>query len=234
MVNFNPGNEDVPTELSTTTEDSEDSQPEQTTVDDIRLSFEAFNSARAAEMKTGDYPHRVDNNRYIDIQKCLKERLNGGKFDYNVYLSCAGCKNCEQTEDQPLEMKTNQTEARLVKNSKEQQKIDLKNVENVLTDDNVTVEKLNDEIKRLNFELERMNNKLQKITEERNMMNNELLMLKYEEQRKYNEQPKKDENMAPESDESIAPKKDKEEIDVLQLKIKTMANLNNGNDIYDL
>lgn len=223
------------TVLSTTTEDSEDSQPEETTLDDVRVSLEAFNAARSAEMKTGDYPYRVDNNRYNDIQKCLNERLNGGKFDYNIYLSCAGCKNCEQTTDQPLEVKINRTEARLVKNIEQQQKVELKNVENVLNDDdNTTVEKLNNEIKRLNFELEKMNNKLQKLTEERHMLNDELLSMKYEEQRKYSEPPKKDGNMAPKRNERIAPKKDSKEIDIIQLKIKTMANLNKDSNIYDL
>lgn len=220
----------MPKELPTTTEDS---QPEETTLDDLRISYEAFNAARTAEMKTGKYPHRVDSKRYTQIQKCLNDRLNGGKFDYNIYLSCAGCKNCEQKVDQPLDVKINQTETRLVKNLEQQKKVYLKNVEIDLNVDNANVKKLNNEIKRLNFELEKMSNELQKLTEERHMLTNELLLMKSEDQRKYDESSKEDENMATKEDENMTSNEDEEEIDILDLQMKTMADLNKDNDIYD-
>lgn len=49
-------------------------------------------------MKTGRYPYRKKENRYRSVQRCLDERLQGGRFDYDVYMSCVGCPTCNQNK----------------------------------------------------------------------------------------------------------------------------------------
>lgn len=72
--------------------------------DEEETSLEAFEKQRAIE-KSDEFPFRKSDGRYMAVQKCLDKRLKGGKFDYNVYMSCVGCENCGEKSGQKLEIK---------------------------------------------------------------------------------------------------------------------------------
>lgn len=61
--------------------------------------YDAFAARTATEMQTADltaeFPYRKKKSRYHEVQKCMERRSPGGKFDYDVYMTCVGCRTCD-------------------------------------------------------------------------------------------------------------------------------------------
>lgn len=224
-------------------QDTASQTEETTTPDDVEMTYADFNADREREMKTDKFPHRVDSKRYDEIQKCLNERLNGRKFDYKIYMECAGCTYCEDSSED-LE---NQTEKKVpsiqsvpTANLTERLKQNLKAQRNVHTNDhmmfdiNSTAKVMNSEIHRLSSELNRMSDEFQKLAEEKNMIADELQRRDYEERKRYLEEQKNADDEYEEnpeiSDSNETPKKGVISIDIFEMYTKVMSLLNDKDD----
>lgn len=110
MVDFSPNDQDVP---ETTL--AKDRKKVYDVSEEYRNTARAFKRQRAIEIND-DFPYRKSNNRYLAVQECLKTRLNGGKFNYEVYLSCAGCTSCDTVKNERKPKKNKQKQEKTSKN----------------------------------------------------------------------------------------------------------------------
>lgn len=223
LITLSEDDQESPT---TNTIDEKSGEYDEESSESRQNSEEAFEADRNTAMKIGYRPHRAESKGYIEIGKCLADRLNGTKFDFDVYLSCVGCTTCEDGEEstkrskvltgKALEAKVDETKAKVLENLQKQRNV------NVPNDFNLEVRPTDqelDELKSLRSELEKMSDRLQRLTEERDALANQLLAIQYEDFKR---------------NEVTEPTKEKiEERDRLELHMKAIADLNKSDDIYD-